>query len=57
MKTERLNLTTAEIFCKRLPERYIQTTCIEKLAIDIAPNFFKKCLKLNWWAAPCEQLL
>ena len=39
MKTYRLNLTTGEIFCKRLHERYIQTTCIEKLAIAIAPNF------------------
>ena len=45
MKTYRLNLTTGEIFCKRLHERYIQTTCIEKLAIAIAPNFLKKMFK------------
>ena len=47
MKTEGLNLTTGEIFCKRLPEGYIQTTCIEKLAIAIAPNFLKKMFKTN----------
>ena len=45
MKTYRLNLTTGEIFCKRLHERYIQTTCIEKLAIAIASNSFKKMFK------------
>ena len=40
MKTYRPNLTAGEMLCKRLHERYIQTTCIEKLAIAIASKFF-----------------
>ena len=35
------------MLCGRLRERYIQTTCMEKLASAIATNFLKLYLNLN----------
>ena len=49
MKTERqVKCCVGVSVPPRLCERYIQTTCMEKLTTAITPNLKEKSLKLNW---------